>query len=77
MFAVPFLLGPMIIIDWFIWGYSLCYSASSNHFIGNLNYVVLRQFRNALTAEFTNTRGHVLAGAHVLLICFSSLFVFH
>lgn len=63
-----------------IWGYSLCYSASSNHFIGNLNYVVLRQFRNALTAEFTNTRGHVLAGAHVLfnmffkLICVSLTF---
>lgn len=80
MFAVPFLLAPMIIIDWFIWGYSLCYSASSNHFIGNLNYVVLRQFRNALTAEFTNTRGHVLAGAHVLfnmffkLICVSLTF---
>ena len=32
-------------------------------------------FCKALT-EFTNTRGHVLAGAHVLLICFQAYLCF-
>ncbi|KAL6453300.1 amt1 Ammonium transporter 1 [Candida maltosa Xu316] len=70
MFAIPLLITPMIVIDWFIWGYSLSYAAASNHFIGNLNFVVLRQFRNATTDQFTNSRGHILAAAHVLFNMF-------
>ncbi|EER32284.1 hypothetical protein CTRG_03955 [Candida tropicalis MYA-3404] len=73
MFAIPLILTPMIVIDWFIWGYSLCYSEAANHFIGNLNFVVLRQFRDASTAEFTNSRGHILAGVHVLFNLFFKL----
>ncbi|CAK9435507.1 uncharacterized protein LODBEIA_P02340 [Lodderomyces beijingensis] len=66
MFAVPILTSPMIIIDWFIWGYSLCFSEASNEFIGNLNYVVLRQIQGSFSQEFTNTRGSVLIINHFL-----------
>ncbi|RLV92530.1 Ammonium transporter 2 [Spathaspora sp. JA1] len=66
MFAIPFLILPLIIIDWFIWGYSLCYSASSNHFIGNLDFAVLRQLRDSITLVFTNTRGEILVLNHFL-----------
>ncbi|EGW35155.1 ammonium transporter [Spathaspora passalidarum NRRL Y-27907] len=66
MFAIPILLLPLIFIDWFIWGYSLSYSASANHFIGNLNFAVLRQLRNSITLVFTNTRGEILVLNHFL-----------
>ncbi|KAG7665457.1 uncharacterized protein J8A68_001145 [[Candida] subhashii] len=71
MFAVPMLVTPLIFIDWFIWGYSFCYSASSNHFIGNLGFSVLRQLETNITMTFTNSRGEILFLNHFL---FNGLF---
>ncbi|ODV80850.1 putative ammonium transporter [Suhomyces tanzawaensis NRRL Y-17324] len=66
MFALPLLLTPLIFIDWFIWGYSLCYSSSSNRFIGNLKFAVLRQLRDPEEAFYTASRGTILGLNHFL-----------
>ncbi|KAI5964569.1 uncharacterized protein KGF55_001638 [Candida pseudojiufengensis] len=70
MFAIPLLITPMIILDWYIWGYSLCYAATSNGFIGSLKYAVLRQIKGTMKQEFTNRRGNVLVINHFLFNMF-------
>ncbi|KAK6456812.1 putative ammonium transporter [Scheffersomyces xylosifermentans] len=71
MFALPILLTPLVFIDWFIWGYSLCYSKAENKFIGNLDYAVLRHLRVSITSIYTNTRGDIFSLNHFL---FNGLF---
>lgn len=66
MMAVPLILTPFIFIDWFIWGYSLCYLAASNRFIGNLNFAVMRHLRDQQSETFYNTRGNILTVNHFL-----------
>lgn len=66
MLAVPMILVPFVFIDWFIWGYSLCYSSSSNHFIGNLDFAVLRHLRNDDTLIYSTPRGDILSLNHFL-----------
>lgn len=66
MLSVPIILTPLIFIDWFIWGYSLCYSKSSNGFIGNLDKAVLRNLREPDQWTVTNSRGEVLTVIHFL-----------
>ncbi|CAI5756667.1 unnamed protein product [Candida verbasci] len=73
MFSIPFLICPMIIIDWFIWGYSLTYSTSSNHYIGNLSFAVLRSLKHQLNTQFTNSRGSILLLSHFLFNMFFKL----
>ena len=40
MLAIPMFLAALVFVDWYIWGYSLCYGSSSNHFIGSLKFAV-------------------------------------
>ncbi|KAF6057987.1 Ammonium Transporter family protein [Candida parapsilosis] len=47
MLSVPVLISPIIILDWYIWGYSLCYATASNKYIGSLKYAVLRQLKHS------------------------------
>lgn len=71
MFAIPFLISPLIFIDWFIWGYSLCYAKASNKFIGSMEFVVLRHLKDSLLTVYANTRGEIFALNHFL---FNGLF---
>ena len=66
MLAVPILISPLIVLDWYIWGYSLCYSEASNLYIGNLNYAVLRQLKHSINQTYTSSRGQVLVMNHFL-----------
>lgn len=66
MLVLPLILTPFVFIDWFIWGYSLCYASSSNHFIGNLNFTVLRHLRHSVTELYTTSRGQILSVNHFL-----------
>ncbi|KAI5969959.1 hypothetical protein CANMA_000999 [Candida margitis] len=66
MLAVPILISPIIILDWYIWGYSLCYATASNKFIGSLKFAVLRQLKHSMKQTYTNTRGSVLVMNHFL-----------
>lgn len=66
MIATPLYLICFTFIEWFIWGYSLCYSSSSNRFIGNLDFAVLRQIRDPNQLIFTTLRGETYTVAHFL-----------
>lgn len=66
MLALPVFLTPFILIEWFIWGYSLCYSSSSNHFIGDLNFAVLRHMRDSVTNNYNTPRGEIWLINHFL-----------
>lgn len=66
MLALPILLVPFTLLDWFIWGYSLCYSRSSNHFIGNMGFVVLRHLRDSESLLYNTPRGDILSLNHFL-----------
>lgn len=69
--GLPVILTGLVFIDWFIWGYSLCYSTSSNEFIGNFGFVVLRQLRDPLQTIYTTPRGDILSFNHFV---FNGLF---
>lgn len=71
MLALPVMLLLLVMLDWFIWGYSLCYSTSSNRFIGNLDFVVLRQLRDSINEVYINRRGEILSLNHFM---FNGLF---
>ncbi|CUM64010.1 uncharacterized protein PRCAT00001598001 [Priceomyces carsonii] len=71
MLVLPILLSSLVIIDWFIWGYSLCYATSSNRFIGNLNFAVLRNMRDENSLIYSTPRGDILSLNHFL---FNGLF---
>lgn len=62
MFAVPMVMAPFIILDWFIWGYSLAYSPLSNRYIGNMGFVVLRHGNDI----YTTPQGEVWSLLHFL-----------
>lgn len=66
MLAIPVLISPIIVLDWYIWGYSLCYGTASNKYIGSLKYAVLRQLKHSIKETYTNTRGSVLLMNHFL-----------
>lgn len=66
IFLIPILVVAGIFLDWFIWGYSLCYSLSSNRFIGNLGFAVLRQLRDPQQRIYTTPRGDILSILHFL-----------
>ncbi|KAK6464552.1 putative ammonium transporter [Scheffersomyces coipomensis] len=71
MFALPVWLVPFVFLDYFIWSYSLCYSSSSNRFIGNLDFTVLRNVRDNALLMYNTSRGDILVINHFL---FNSLF---
>ncbi|XBA46779.1 hypothetical protein SBP28_001234 [Candidozyma auris] len=64
--SIPIFLSAAIFIDWFIWGYSLCYSSASNRFIGNLGFAVLRQLRDPDQRIYATPRGDILSVMHFL-----------
>lgn len=66
MLAIPLFLLPFIMIDWFIWGYSLCYSTSSNKFIGDMNFVVLRHLRDPKYFMYETPRGSIYSINHFI-----------
>lgn len=63
---VPLLIVAGIFLDWFIWGYSLCYSLSPNRFIGNFGFAVLRQLHDPDQRIYTTPRGEILSIMHFL-----------
>lgn len=66
MLALPLFLTPFVLIEWFIWGYSLCYSSSSNPFIGDMGYVVLRHMRDTVIDTYSTPRGDIWLISHFL-----------
>lgn len=65
MLAMPLILSALVLIDWFIWGYSLCYGVSANKFIGSLKYAVLREVKHT-NGMYSTPRGEILAELHFL-----------
>lgn len=63
---IPILILAGVFLDWFIWGYSLCYSLALNRFIGNLGYAVLRQLRDPDQRIYATPRGEILSIMHFL-----------
>lgn len=66
MLGLPICLTPLVFVDWFVWGYSLCYASSNNHFIGTMSFVVLRHLRDPVNMIYMTARGGVLAYNHFL-----------
>lgn len=66
MLAIPMITLAVVAVDWFIWGYSLCYSPLSNKYIGNLKFAALRGISGDQLTLVT-TRGNIIAANHVLL----------
>lgn len=66
MLVLPLVLFPFVFIDWFIWGYSLCYASAVNRYIGSLNFVVLRHLRDSATTIYVTSRGSILSVNHFL-----------
>lgn len=66
MLALPFILTPLVFVDWYIWGYSLCYALAANKYIGSLNYAVLRHLKDKDNWVFTNSRGEILVMNHFI-----------
>lgn len=64
--ALPLLITPFIFIDWFIWGYSLCYSSARNGYIGSLDFAVLRQLKDSSVVVYSTPRGDILSITHFL-----------
>lgn len=60
------LIGAFITIDWYVWGYSLCYASASNRFIGSLNFVVLRHLKVPENLIYSTPRGDILAIIHFI-----------
>lgn len=77
--AAP-LFYAFILLDWYIWSYSLCYAPSNNRFIGSLDYAVLRHLDNPNYYTFASTRGsvasvvHFLFNGHIKLTCVALTF---
>lgn len=65
MLTMPIILSTLVLIDWFIWGYSLCYGTSKNKFIGSLKYAVLRELGDG-NGMYSTSRGEILAELHFL-----------
>lgn len=80
MLAIPLIIFPIIMIEWYIWSYSLCYSSASNHFIGDLDFSVLRHLRVKDSLIYSTPRGNILSVIHFLfnglmkLVCASLTF---
>lgn len=70
MLTLPVITLVIVTIDWFIWGYSLCFGNLTNRFIGNFQFVVLR---NVLGDQLVvdTTRGPILTINHFI---FNGLF---
>lgn len=66
MLALPIFVTPLIMIDWFIWGYSLCYSSTSNNFIGSLRFVVMNHLKDDKNKLYDTPRGDILSITHFL-----------
>lgn len=77
--AAP-LFYAFILLDWYIWSYSLCYSPSNNRFIGGLDYAVLRHLNDPGYYTFASPRGnvasvvHFLFNGHIKLTCVALTF---
>lgn len=77
--AAP-LFYALILLDWYIWSYSLCYAPSDNRFIGSLDYAVLRHLNDPSYYVFASTRGsvasvvHFLFNGHIKLTCVALTF---
>lgn len=66
MLAIPLLLSAFVFVDWFIWGYSLCYASAFNRFIGSLKFVVLSHLKDDNNEIYTTPRGDILSIIHFL-----------
>lgn len=66
MLTVPLLLSTLVFLDWFIWGYSLCYASASNRFIGSLKFAALNHLKDNLTLIYSTPRGDILSIIHFL-----------
>lgn len=67
MLAIPVVLSAFVFIDWFIWGYSLCYASAKNRFIGSLKFVVLSNLKHSEDdLIYTTPRGEILSIIHFL-----------
>ncbi|CAH2351491.1 ammonium transporter Mep1p [[Candida] railenensis] len=66
MLGLPLLLTAFVFVDWFIWGYSLCYATASNKFIGSLNFAVLRHLGSEDNFIYSTPRGDILSFNHFL-----------
>lgn len=66
MLGEPLIISCVIFVDWYIWSYSLCYSSSSNRFIGNLEFAVLGHLKDPLNYIYSTPRGDILAIVHFL-----------
>lgn len=64
--ALPTLLTPAIFLEWYFWGYSLCYSSSSNKFIGNLSFAALHHLKKSAVLVYSTPRGDILSINHFL-----------
>lgn len=64
--TLPLLLAPLVLLDWFIWSYSLCYASSANKFIGSLKFAVLRHLRESNVHVYATPRGEILSINHFL-----------
>ncbi|KAM9921806.1 hypothetical protein OXX80_012052 [Metschnikowia pulcherrima] len=73
MLGLPIVICAILFLDWFIWGYSLCYSSSSNRFIGNLKFVVLNHIKEPSEEVYNTQRGDILAVIHFLFNGFMKL----
>lgn len=66
MLTIPMLLSALVLIDWFIWGYSLSYGSSKNRFIGSLKYAVLRETKHNASGMYSTPRGEIFTEIHFL-----------
>lgn len=73
MLGMPIIICAILFLDWYIWGYSLCYSSSSNRFIGSLKFVVLNHLKEPLEKVYSTQRGDILAVIHFLFNGFMKL----
>lgn len=73
MLAVPLLLSALVLLDWFIWGYSLCYASTANRYIGSLRFVVLSNLKNDDGFIYTTPRGDILSIVHFLFNAFMKI----
>lgn len=71
MLAIPVILSAFVFIDWFIWGYSLCYASAKNRFIGSLKFVVLSNLKHGDdNLIYATPRGEILLIIHFLFNAF-------
>ncbi|ODQ81916.1 hypothetical protein BABINDRAFT_160143 [Babjeviella inositovora NRRL Y-12698] len=66
MLALPWLIFPIIAVEWFVMGYTLLYSTNNNlHFIGNFYFSCFRHMENRFFNPNSNSVADALFGGTV------------